>query len=224
MKKFELVAESRSDVGKGASRRLRRSNKIPGVVYGQGQEALSITLGHDDVFHQLENEAFYSHILTLKLDNNPIKVVLKDLQRHPYKRRLLHIDLQRINESEALTMRVPIHFINEAKSVGVKSGGMVNHVMNDVEISCLPGNLPEYIEVDLLNLELGSSIHLNELKLPEGVELYAALHDENLDAPVVSIVMPRAVEEETDTEAEEAEVKAAAAAKADEDEEDSDDS
>jgi len=210
MKQFELVAESRSDVGKGASRRLRRSGRIPGVLYGHGIEAQSILLGHDDVFHRLEREAFYSHILTLKLDNKPIKVVLKDLQRHPYKQHIMHIDLQRIDEDEKLTMRVPIHFINENKSLGVKSGGMVNHVMNDLEVSCLPKNLPEYIEVDLLELELGSSIHLGELKMPKGVELYAALHGEDLEKPVVSIVMPKAVEE-TVTEEEEAEAEAEAA-------------
>jgi len=135
---------------------------------------------------------------------------LKDLQRHPYKQHIMHIDLQRIDEDEKLTMRVPIHFINENKSFGVKSGGMVNHVMNDLEVSCLPKNLPEYIEVDLLELELGSSIHLGELKMPKGVELYAALHGEDLEKPVVSIVMPKAVEE-TVTEEEEAEAEAEAA-------------
>ena len=211
MKQFELVAESRSDVGKGASRRLRRTGRIPGVLYGHGIEAQSILLGHDDVFHQLERESFYSHILTLKLDNKPIKVVLKDLQRHPYKQHIMHIDLQRIDEDEKLTMRVPIHFINENKSLGVKSGGMVNHIMNDVEITCLPKDLPEFIDVDLLELELGSSIHLGDLKLPEGVELYAAVHDEDLDVPVVSISMPKAVEEEVPTEEEEAAEAAVAA-------------
>lgn len=198
MKQFELVAEPRSDVGKGASRRLRRSGKIPGVVYGHGVEAKSITLGHDEVFHQLEHEAFYSHILTLKLDKETTKVVLKDLQRHPYKQNILHIDLQQISESEKLTMRVPIHFINEEKSAGVKSGGMVNHIMNDLEIHCLPKDLPEFIEVDLLEVELGSSVHLSDLKLPEGVESLAAIHGDDMDSPVVSIVQPRAVEEEPD--------------------------
>lgn len=203
MKQFELVAESRNDVGKGASRRLRRSGKIPGVVYGHGVEARAISLGHDDVFHQLEHEAFYSHILTLKLDNNPVKVVLKDLQRHPYKPHIMHIDLQQIDESEKLTMRVPIHFVNEAKSVGVKAGGMVNHILNELEVTCLPKDLPEYIEVDILDLDVGDSVQLGDLKMPEGVELYAALHDEDLDTPVVSIVMPKAVEEEVGEEGEE---------------------
>lgn len=209
MKQFELVAESRSDVGKGASRRLRRSGKIPGVVYGHGIEAQPISLGHDEIFHQLEHEAFYSHILTLKLEKNKIKVVLKDLQRHPFKQHIMHVDLQRIDEAEKLTMRVPIHFINEDKSVGVKSGGMVNHIMNDVEIECLPKDLPEFIEVDLLEVELGSSVQLDELKLPEGVELYAAVHDEDLDVPVVTISLPKAVEEEVVTEGEEEAVVAA---------------
>ncbi len=226
MKQFELVAETRTDVGKGASRRLRRTGKIPGVVYGSHTEAKSITLGHDDVFHQLEHEAFYSHILTLKLDNEPIKVVLKDLQRHPYKLNIMHIDLQQIDEAEKLTMRVPIHYLNEAKAAGVKSGGIVNHIMNDLEIECLPKDLPEYIEIDLLELELGSSIQLDELKMPEGVELYAAVHDEEMDVPVVSIVMPRAVEEDTLEDEEEAAAAAAteeAAKPKEEDKEKSDD-
>ncbi len=202
MKQFELVAETRNDVGKGASRRLRRDGKVPGVVYGHGFEARAITLGHDEIFHQLEHEAFYSHILTLKLDKKPIKVVLKDLQRHPFKQNIMHIDLQKIDEDEKLTMRVPIHFINEDKSVGVKSGGMINHIMNDLEIACLPKDLPEYIEIDLQEVELGSSVHLEDLKLPDGVELIAAIQGEDLDAAVVSIVMPKAEEVITEEEEE----------------------
>ncbi|MCG8325148.1 MAG: 50S ribosomal protein L25/general stress protein Ctc, partial [Thiotrichales bacterium] len=171
--------------------------------YGHGVEARAITLGHDEVFHQLELEAFYSHILTLKLDDDSIKVVLKDLQRHPHKPHIMHIDLQQIDESEKLTMRVPIHLVNEDKCVGVKTGGgMVNQIMYDIEIVCLPRDLPEYIDIDLLELEVGSSIQLRDLKTPEGVELYAALHGEDMDTPVVSIVIPKAVEEEVELEAE----------------------
>ncbi len=133
MNQFELSAELREDVGKGASRRLRRAGKIPGVVYGAEKEATAIVLDHNDVAHKLEYEAFYSHILTLNLGKKKDKVVLKDLQRHPVKPYIMHIDLQRISESEKLTMRVPLHFINESKCVGVKKdGGVISHLMSEI--------------------------------------------------------------------------------------------
>jgi large subunit ribosomal protein L25 len=196
MNQFELTAELRNDVGKGASRRLRRSGKVPGVVYGGGNDAVAVTFNHDELLHQLDQEAFYSHILTLKLDKNKEKVVLKDLQRHPFKLQLLHIDLQRISEKEKLTMRVPIHFINEEKCIGVKqSGGVISHVITELEISCLPKDLPEYIEVDLENVDVGDTIHLGDLVFPEGVESYTLQHGGDPSASVVSVNIPREIEE-----------------------------
>ena len=197
MNQFELNAEPREDVGRGASRRLRRSGKLPGIIYGAGKEATAVSLDHDTVVHQLAYEAFFSHILTVKVGKEKQKVVLKDLQRHPYKLRLLHIDLQRIDEAEELTMRVPIHFLNEDKCIGVKQGGgVVSHIMSEIEVSCLPKDLPEYIEIDILNLDLNDTITLADVKLPEGVESYAIEHGGDDQTPVVSVHMPRVAEEE----------------------------
>jgi large subunit ribosomal protein L25 len=206
MNEFELVAEARTDVGKGASRRLRRAGKLPGIVYGTGKEASMITLQHNSVMHNLEHEAFYSHILTLKIGSATEKVVLKDLQRHPYKTTLLHIDLQRVSEKEELTMRIPFHFINEEKCLGVKKdGGVISHMMTDLEIVCLPKDLPEFIEVDMLEVALDETVHLSDLKLPEGVQLYSVLHGGDDSLPVAAVHMPKviAADEEEDAAAEE---------------------
>lgn len=197
MNQFELIAEPRTDVGRGASRRLRKAGRLPGIIYGAEKEAAPITLDHDDVAHHLEHEAFYSHILVVSLGDEKQKVVLKDLQRHPYKPRLLHIDLQRVSDTEKLTMRVPLHFINEAKCIGVKQGGgVISHIMSELEISCLPKDLPEYIEVDLAEVNVGETIHISDLKLPDGVESYALAHGGDASAPVVSVHMPKLVTEE----------------------------
>jgi large subunit ribosomal protein L25 len=218
MESFELNAETRQDVGKGASRRLRRDGKLPGVIYGSNKDAESITLRHDDVIHQLENEAFYSHILTLNVDKKPEKVVLKDLQRHPYKPSVMHIDFQRISDTEKLTMRVPLHFVNEEKCVGVKTGGgVISHIMTELEISCFPKNLPEYIEVDMLEIDVGEAIHLGDIQLPEGVEIYALLHGGDAAQSVASVQIPRVVEEEDEAvESEEGDAAEAATPEADE--------
>ncbi|NKB36221.1 MAG: 50S ribosomal protein L25/general stress protein Ctc [Gammaproteobacteria bacterium] len=204
MESFEVIAEPRESVGKGASRRLRKTGKVPGIVYGTGKDAKMITIDQNAIGHQLENEAFYSSILNLNIGKEKEQVVLKDLQRHPYKRLILHIDFQRIDAKEKLNMRVPLHFINETSCVGVKTGGgVISHIMTDLEISCLPKDLLEYIEVDLAELELNESIHLAELKLPKGVEIYALLHGGDDSQPVASVHTPRVeveVEEDTDTE------------------------
>jgi len=227
MNYFEITAEPRGDVGKGASRRLRRSGKVPGIVYGADREVTPITLQQEDMLHKVEHEAFYSHILTLRLGKDSEKVVLKDLQRHPFKRQLLHVDLQRISENEALVMRIPLHFINEGKCVGIKeSGGVASHIVSDVEIRCLPSNLPEFIEIDMTEVKLGETIHLSDLRLPEGVENYALTHGADPSQPIVTVHLPRVeVEEKEEEIAEEGALAAApAAAPADEDKQDSDDS
>ena len=204
MNQLELNAELREDMGKGASRRLRRAGKIPGVVYGAEKDATSITLEHNDLIHKLEQEAFYSSILTLKIGKSKDKVVLKDLQRHPYKPFILHLDLQRISESVKLTMRVPLHFVNEEKCIGVKQdGGVISHVVTELEVSCLPKDLPEYIEIDMAEVNLNETIHLGDLKLPEGVESYILSHGGDGAAPIVSVHIPKAVEEEIEEDVEE---------------------
>ncbi len=190
---FELVAELRDDQGKGASRRLRRSGKVPAILYGGHEEPRALSLDHTKLIQMLDNERFYSTLLSLKVGNEKQAAVLKDLQRHPYKNQVVHIDFQRVRDDEKIRMPVPLHFINEATSVGVKQhGGVMSHLRNDVEVLCLPKDLPESIEVDLQELGRGQIIHLSELKLPEGVELTELIHGH--DAPVVSCHAQRAEE------------------------------
>jgi large subunit ribosomal protein L25 len=203
MQQFELNAEPRTDKGKGASRRLRRAGKLPGIVYGTNREAQAIALSHNELVHQLEHEAFFSHILTLTVQGKREKVVLKDLQRHPFRPIVLHVDFQRIDESQELTMRIPIHFINEADCVGVRTGGaVVSKIMTEVEVSCLPKDLPEFIEVDLGPLNVGATVHLSDLKLPAGVSIYAMKHGGDGSQTVASIHIPRAIEIEEEVPAE----------------------
>ena len=189
---FTLSAESRKDVGKGASRRLRHEGKIPAVMYGAGEDPVSLSLDHDSFMHRLEHEAFYSHILTITVDGDKTyKAVLKDLQRHPAKNRMLHADFLRVGENDVIHMSVPLHFVGEDVAPGVKSGGLVSHLMTSVEIICKAGDLPEYLEVDLSGLEAGDSLHLSDIKLPEGAVVAALQHGEDHDLPVASIHMPR---------------------------------
>ena len=196
---FELDAEVRTDMGKGASRRLRHANKIPAVMYGGGEDPVSLTMDHNKIAHALENEAFYSHILTINIDGKPAKAILRDLQRHPAKVLILHADFQRVNMKEKLHMNVPLHFINEDIAPGVKEeGGIIQHNVVEVEVSCLPGNLPEYIEVDVAELAMGDSLHLSDIKMVDGVELVQLTHGESHDLPVVSIHKPRAAVEVED--------------------------
>src|SRR5690606_35127401 len=149
-------------------------------------------LDHALLLRQAENEAFFSHILTINMGGKSERVVLKDLQRHPYKPLIMHIDFQRINENEELTMRVPIHFLNEDKCVGVKTGGgVISHILTELEVSCLPKDLPEYIAIDLSDLNVGQTIHLGDIKLPEGVSIYALKHGGDASQPVVSCHLPR---------------------------------
>lgn len=179
---FEINAEPRSDAGKGASRRLRRAGMVPAIVYGGHRDPEMVSLAHNELVRHLEHEAFYSHVLSLKMGDSTCKVVLKDLQRHPAKPFILHADFQRVSEGEKLRMIVPLHFENEASSKGVKMGGNVSHNLTEVEVTCLPENLPEFIGVDLVDMEIGNIIHLSELPLPAGVEL---AHTPDPDLPVV---------------------------------------
>lgn len=219
MNKFEIEAESRNDMGKGASRRLRRAGKVPAIVYGAHKDPVTIQLNHNEMLQHTELEAFYSHILDLKIDGAPEKVVVKDMQRHPVKPFIMHMDFLRIDESAAITMRVPLHFLNEDTCVGVKQGGgVVSHQMNDLEITCLPKDLPEYIEVDLAALDVGDTLHLGQVQVPEGVEIAALAHGGDESLPVASVQLPRAAlvdEEEEAGDAEDGETPAAAESKDD---------
>ncbi|MEJ2345827.1 MAG: 50S ribosomal protein L25/general stress protein Ctc [Gammaproteobacteria bacterium] len=189
---FELIAEVRADTGKGASRRLRRANRVPAILYGGHGDTVPLTLVHNELLRHLEHESFYSHVLTVKFDGKAEQAVLRDVQRHPSKPVVLHIDLMRVSAEEQLRMQVPLHFVNEEACFGVKQqGGVVSHLMTDVEVACLPKALPEFIEVDVADLKAGESIHLSELKLPADVELVALSYGAEYDQPVVSVHMPR---------------------------------
>lgn len=179
---FALNAEVRSDLGKGASRRLRRNaNLVPAVIYGGDKAPQSISLLANQLAKLLENEAAFSHVLNLNVAGTQESVVIKALQRHPAKGFVLHADFQRVVAGQKLTAHVPLHFINEATSVGVKQqGGEISHTISEVEVSCQPQDLPEFIEVDLAALEVGQNLHLSDLKLPKGVELVALAHGNDL--------------------------------------------
>ena len=197
---FEFVAESRDLSGKSAARAVRRNGNIPAVVYGGKNAPQSIVLEHNDVSKHLEHEAVYSHILDLKVDGKNEQVILKGLQRHPAKAQILHMDFMRVDASQALKVNVPLHFINEDTCVGVKEGGVITHSMVDIEVSCLPAVLPEYIKVDLLALNIGDSVHLTDLVLPEGVEIPVLAQGEDHDHPVAQVVKAKVVAEESDAD------------------------
>ncbi|EKE82787.1 50S ribosomal protein L25/general stress protein Ctc [Idiomarina xiamenensis] len=196
---FTIKAELRTDLGKGASRRLRRAEKVPAILYGGEKEPLALTLDHNKVNNMADYEAFYSHILTLDVDGKKYQAIVKDMQRHPYKPKLTHIDFQRVEAGHKLHTNIPLHFLNEATAKGVKDeGGMVVHHVTDVEITCLPKDLPEYLEVDIAALALGDTLHLTDLKLPQGVELVELNKGEDHDQAVVSIAAQRKEAEETE--------------------------
>ena len=199
---FELNAVSRSDTGKGASRRLRKEGMVPGIVYGAGKDPEMISVEHNKLIQHLDHEAFYSHILSLNVDGNQQNVVLKDLHRHPSKPFILHLDLLRVSADEKIKMHVPLHFLNETKAVGVKEGGKISHTIVDLEISCLPKDLPEYIEVDVAEMNIGEALHLSDITLPEGVEIPSLALGEDHDLPVVAIHAVRGGKEEEEGESE----------------------
>ncbi|MCG8906703.1 50S ribosomal protein L25/general stress protein Ctc [Pseudomonas nicosulfuronedens] len=198
---FVLNAQERSDLGKGASRRLRRNaGLIPAVVYGGEKAPQSLTLELREISKLLENEAAFSHVITLNVGAAKETVLIKALQRHPSKGFVMHADFQRVVAGQKLTAHVPLHFINEATAVGVKvGGGEISHVIAEVEVSCLPKDLPEFIEVDLAKVELGQIVHLSDLKLPKGVELVQLAHGNDL--AVANIHASRVVKEEGEGEA-----------------------
>ena len=183
----EIPAESRKDEGKGASRRLRHAGKVPAIVYGSSETPASIQLEHNTVWLASQNEWFYSAILDLKLDGKAQKVLLRDMQRHPFKAQLLHLDFQRVDENKAIRIRVPLHFLDQEKSdAGKTSGVVISHAITDIEISCLPKDLPEFVAVDLSELKIGDIVHLSDVKLPAGVEIPELRLGKEHDAAVVT--------------------------------------
>jgi large subunit ribosomal protein L25 len=195
-----LTATVRTDVGKGASRRLRRlEDKVPAIIYGGEIEPQKLTLSGNEIFKASQVEAFYSQVLDVAVDGKVQPAVIRDLQRNPASGRIQHIDFQRISADKEINVNVPLHFINEAACVGVKmSGGTLTHNLTEVEITCLPANLPEFIEVDMLEVEAGSSVHLSDLKLPEGVTIVALTFGEDRDIPVASVTARRGASEDGD--------------------------
>lgn len=198
---FEFEAELRAPAGKGAARRLRRTSRVPGVLYGAGSDPVSLSLDHNDVLKKLENEAVYSHVLTIKVAGREEKAVLKALQRHPSRPVIMHMDFQRVSATKKLRVHVPLHFLNEALCPGVKKGGMVSRNLVDVEVECLPGDLPEFLAVDLVALDLGQTFHLSDIKLPANVELPALAQGPEHDLPVVAIQLSRTTGPDTVEEA-----------------------
>ncbi len=195
--KIEVTAFPRTNEGKGASRRLRASGRVPGVIYGAGKDAQSVEFDHKALLRHLKLEAFHSSILDMAVDGQKDRVLLRDFQMHPWKEQVQHVDFQRIDPKKKIHMAVPLHFMNADICPGVKVGkGVVQHIINELEIQCLPDNLPEYIEVDLKDLELGHSIHLAELKLPNGVEPTAKMKTDNPSVVTVQVPKVVAVEEE----------------------------
>lgn len=206
---YEIDAQQRSDAGRGASRRLRQAGKVPAIVYGADAAAVSLILEHKEVMKHLEHESFYSHILKLNIDGKKQDVVLKDVQRHPFKARVLHMDFLRVKANEAITLHVPLHFIGEAESPAAKNGGVFTHVMTNVEVKCLPRDLPEFIEVDVSGLEMDQAIHLSQLKLPKGVTIPELDLGATHDRPVISAHEVRESKEDLEADAAEEALKAA---------------
>jgi large subunit ribosomal protein L25 len=195
---FVLNAVVRGDVGKGASRRLRNDELVPAIVYGGTQQPRNVSLSHRELVKALENEAFFSHLITLKLEDGAEEVILKDLQRHPARPRILHADFQRVSRDRKLHVHIPLHFINQEKCHGVKNqGGVIQHNANEVYVTCLPQDLPEYIEVDMTAYHVGQAVHLSDLELPAGVESVELSHGPEHDIPVATVLAPKggAVEE-----------------------------
>jgi large subunit ribosomal protein L25 len=203
---FELHAEVREDMGKGSSRRLRRlAGQVPAIIYGGDKDPQPLTLVRKDLEKALENEAFYSHVLTINVGKEKQKAILKDLQRHPARESVMHADFLRVNENKPIKLHVPIHFINEDIAFGVKTeGGIVQHQETDIEVQCLPKDIPEYIEVDMLEVKIGEIIHLSDVTVPEGVVSVALALGEDHDLAVASIIAPKGSSEDEDAAEDEA--------------------
>jgi len=203
MKSFDVVAETRDNYGTNYNKRLRKSGFVPGVVYGGAKDLKHIKLSHKDLIVKLKNKSFNSSILNLSVGKDKKQsVLLREVQFHPWRKEVLHVDFQRVSENKEINVSVPIHFINEDKCIGVKQGGgLISHILNELEIICLPQDLPEFIEVDLENLELGNSIHISQISLPKGVKSLLAQKTSE-DPAIVAVQAPKVVADTVDKEAE----------------------
>ncbi len=202
---MRLDAHPRTETGRGAMRRLRRARRVPGVVYGAGKEPQPVALENDQLYRLLEEEAFFSTILKVQMGSETEQAIVKDLQRHPFKPLVQHIDLQRVREDQPITVHVPLHIHGEEQSPGVKKGGVLHHDLLDLEVVCLPKDLPPYIDVDVSSLKVGQAVHISELTLPEGVQSAALQQGEGHDAPVVSVQATRKTRGASSSDDEEAE-------------------
>ena len=199
---FTLDAEVRTDLGKGASRRLRHANKVPAILYGEGKEPVSLTLEHKNVYRAQQEEAFYSHVLTLNIAGKPVECLIKDMQRHPFKQVVMHMDFMRIDAKHALHVNVPVHFINE--EIVSKTGAIIAHHVTEISVTCLPKDLPEFIEVDVADLEVGQTLHLSDVTFPKGVTSDELAKGESHDQAVVTANAPKASKDEDEDEGSEA--------------------
>jgi len=207
--RITLNAEPRTDLGKGASRRLRRSGLVPAVIYGANSDPASLTLQHKQIIHELENESIYTQIIDLKIDKQTEEVILRDLQRHPFKQMILHADFMRIDKKKPIHVTVPVHTLNADICHGVKiEGGMLTHLTTEIEIVCLPKNLPEYLEIDATELHLGDSLHLTDIVMPEGVEIVALTYGDDHDTGVIAVTKTREIKDEDEDEVSETEADA----------------
>jgi large subunit ribosomal protein L25 len=204
---FELHAEMRTDLGKGASRRLRRfAGLVPAIIYGGDKDPKPLSLNRKDLEKALENEAFYSHVLIVNIGKDKEKAILKDLQRHPAKNTVTHVDFMRIDDNVAIKVHVQIHFLNEDTCVGVKTeGGMIQHQNTEIEVQCLPADIPAFIEVDMLEVVIGHIVHLSDISLPAGVTSVALALGEDHDLAIASVIAPKLVDDTEDEVSEEAE-------------------
>ena len=199
MNEFEVLALPRTDLGTNASRRLRREGRIPAILYGGGKDSTPLSLEENRIRKQIENEAFAAHVLTVKVGGEESQAVLKSVHRDPATERVIHMDFQRISATSEIHMHVPLHFVNEEDCPGKRAGGIVTRLLVEVEVGCLPKDLPEYIEVDMSALDVGDSVHLSELGLPEGVHVMALAHNPDNDQPVVNVQHPQKLEPEAAT-------------------------
>ena len=192
MANFIVEAEVRTGSGTAASRRARRAGQVPVVVYGGGEDEQYLLVDHNKITHQLEVEAFHSALVQIQVDGDLQRAILRDVQMHPYKAQVLHLDFQRVSRKDSITMTVPFHFVGEDVAPGVKiDAGIMTHSMTNIDVTCLGSDLPEYIEVDVSGLELGGSVHLGEIKLPEGVELASTIQESDLELSVASVLAPK---------------------------------
>lgn len=195
---FEFEAVRRGSAGTASAKAVRRNGNIPAVIYGGSVEPELIELSHNEISKKLANEAVYSHVLQLNVGGKVQNAILKGMQRHPAKDTVIHMDFLRISMTEKIKVHVPLHFINAEESVGVKAGGVVTHSMVEIEVACLPGDLPEYIEVDLANIDIGGSVHLSDIQAPKGVEILALTHGEDHNLPVAQVVKTRGPADDED--------------------------